>query len=167
MSRFAVRNGKKSSWPVTGLWSRGPLKNLKDSKLILNESKIFPWSSRISLVPLRTFKGPLFQKPVTDQELFFALSYSKPALGYCFYFRILLLHSKILMWDLFIIFPIIRIAGPKAIRSTLYFFFLFEIPYARHYNPLLTRDFLEESSCLAHKLSVVLTALRNYTSRGL
>ena len=27
---------KKSSWPVTGLLSRGPLKDLKDSKLILN-----------------------------------------------------------------------------------------------------------------------------------
>ena len=26
----------------TGLWSRGPLKDLKDSKLILNESKLFP-----------------------------------------------------------------------------------------------------------------------------
>ena len=28
---------KNSSWPVTGLWSRGPLKDLKDSKLILND----------------------------------------------------------------------------------------------------------------------------------
>ena len=27
---------------VTGLWCRGPLKDLKDSKLILNESKLFP-----------------------------------------------------------------------------------------------------------------------------
>ena len=32
---------------------------------------IFPWSSRISLVPFRTFRGPLFPKPVTGQELFF------------------------------------------------------------------------------------------------
>ena len=31
----------------------------KDSKLILNESKLFPWSSRISLVPFRTFRGDL------------------------------------------------------------------------------------------------------------
>ena len=29
---------KNSSWPVTGLWSRGPLKDPKDSNLILNES---------------------------------------------------------------------------------------------------------------------------------
>ena len=49
--------------------------------LILNESKLFPWSSRISLVPFRTFRGPLFPKPVTGQELFLAVSYSKPALG--------------------------------------------------------------------------------------
>ena len=60
--------------------SRGPLKDLKDSKLILNESKLFPWSSRISLVPFRTFRRPLFPKPVTGQELFFVVSYSKPAL---------------------------------------------------------------------------------------
>ena len=55
---------------VQTLMSRGPLKDLKDSKLILNESKLFPWSSRISLVPFRTFRGPLFPKPVTGQELF-------------------------------------------------------------------------------------------------
>ena len=72
---------KNSSWPVTGLGSREPLKDLKDSKLILNESKLFPWSSMISLVPFRIFRGPLFPKPVTGQELFFAISYSKPALG--------------------------------------------------------------------------------------
>ena len=59
----------------------GPLKDLKDSRLILNESKLFPWSSRISLVPFRTFRGPLFPKPVTGQELFLAVSYSKPTLG--------------------------------------------------------------------------------------
>ena len=53
---------------------------MKDSKLILNESKLLPWSSRISFVPYRTYRGPLFPKPVTGQELFFAVSYSKPAL---------------------------------------------------------------------------------------
>ena len=68
---------KNSSWPVTGLGSRGPLKDLKQ---ILNESKLFLGSSRISLVPFRTLRGPLFPKPVTGQELFFAVSYSKPAL---------------------------------------------------------------------------------------
>ena len=62
---------KNSSWPVNGLWSRGPLKDLKDSILNLNESKLFPWSTRISLLPFRTFRGPLFPKPVTGQELFF------------------------------------------------------------------------------------------------
>jgi hypothetical protein len=33
------------------------------------------------LVPFRTFRGPLFTKPVTDHELFFAIYYSKPALA--------------------------------------------------------------------------------------
>jgi hypothetical protein len=42
--------------------------------------KLFPWSSRISLVPIRSFRGPLFPKPVTGQELFFAVSYRKAAL---------------------------------------------------------------------------------------
>ena len=74
---------KNSSWPVTGLWSRGPLKDLKDSKLILNESKLFPLSSRVSLVPFRTFRGPLFPKLVTGQELLCAVSNSRPSLiGY-------------------------------------------------------------------------------------
>ena len=36
----------------------------------------------ISLVPFRSFRGPLFPKPVTGQELFFAVSYSKLALVY-------------------------------------------------------------------------------------
>jgi hypothetical protein len=30
-----------------------------------------PWSSRINFVPFRIFRGPLFHKPVTGQELFF------------------------------------------------------------------------------------------------
>ena len=54
------------------MWIRGPL---KDSKLILNESKLFPWSSSVNLVQFRTFRGP-----VTGQELFLAVSYSKLAL---------------------------------------------------------------------------------------
>ena len=33
------------------------------------------------MVPFKTFRGPLFPNPVTGQELFFAVSYSKPALG--------------------------------------------------------------------------------------
>ena len=35
---------------------------------------------RISLVPFRTFRGPLLPKPVTGQALIFAVSDSKPAL---------------------------------------------------------------------------------------
>ena len=37
-------------------------------------------SYTISLESFRSFRGPLFRKPVTGQELFFAVSYSKPAL---------------------------------------------------------------------------------------
>ena len=29
---------------------------------------------------IQTFRGPLFSKPVTGVELFFAISYNKPAL---------------------------------------------------------------------------------------
>ena len=57
-SRFAVRNREKSSWPVTGLRNRGPLKDLNDSKLIVYESPI----------------------PQTSNWPFFAVSHSKPAL---------------------------------------------------------------------------------------
>ena len=74
------KTAKNSSLPVTSFKSRGPLKDLKDSKLILNESKLFPRSSRITLVSFITFRGPLFPKQVTGQELFLAVSYSKPAL---------------------------------------------------------------------------------------
>ena len=34
----------------------------------------------INLIPFRNFRGPLFHKPVTGQELYFAVSYSKLAL---------------------------------------------------------------------------------------
>ena len=60
------------------VWGVG---DLKDSKLILNETKLFPMIIyRISLVPFRTFRKSLFPKAVTGQELFFAISYSKLAL---------------------------------------------------------------------------------------
>ena len=39
----------------------------------------FGWF-RISLESFRSFRGPLLLKPVTGQELFFVVSYSKPAL---------------------------------------------------------------------------------------
>ena len=38
-------------------------------------------SNTISLEPFRSFRGPLFHKPVTGQKLFFAVSYSKLALA--------------------------------------------------------------------------------------
>ena len=41
-------------------------------------------SFRVSLESFRSFRGPLLLKPVTGQELFFAISYSKPALPYNF-----------------------------------------------------------------------------------
>jgi hypothetical protein len=71
---------KKSSWPVNGLRDMGPLKDLNDSKLIVYELNWFSSSSRINFTPFRIFRGPLFHKRVTGQELFFTLSFSKPAL---------------------------------------------------------------------------------------
>ena len=67
-SRFAVRNSKKSSWPVSSLRNRESLKDLNDSKLIVYESKWFPWSSRTNLIPFRNFRGPLFHKAVTSSS---------------------------------------------------------------------------------------------------
>ena len=64
-------------WRVGDLWRTWLIQNCIQKSL-----KLFPWSSRISLVPFRTFRGPLFPKPVTGQELFLAVSYSKPALEY-------------------------------------------------------------------------------------
>ena len=65
----------------------GPLKVLKvlnGTKLILDDHWNDLDSSRISLESFRSFRGPLLHKLVTGQELFFAVSYSKPALrAYC------------------------------------------------------------------------------------
>ena len=41
-------------------------------------------SYTISLESFRSFRCPLFRKPVTGQELFFTVSYSKPALVFSF-----------------------------------------------------------------------------------
>ena len=74
---------KNSSWPVTGLGNKGPLKVLNGTKLMLDDHGNNLDSFRISLESFRSFRsfrGPLFHKPVTGQELFFAISYSKPAL---------------------------------------------------------------------------------------
>ena len=47
----------------------------------LDMTKLFrSWSKSIFTI-FRIFRGPLFHKPVTGQELFFAVSYSKPALA--------------------------------------------------------------------------------------
>ena len=43
-SRFAVRNSKKSSWPVTDLWTRRPLNILNGIKLILDDQGNFTWT---------------------------------------------------------------------------------------------------------------------------
>ena len=85
---------KKRQKIVPGLKSRGPLKDLKDAKLILNESKLFPWSSRISLVPFRTFR-------VTGQELFLAVSYSKPALAGIWYATIIVFSNLKVNFNIF------------------------------------------------------------------
>ena len=49
-----------------GLRNRGPLKDLNDSKLIVYESKWFPWPSRINSIPFRIFRGSLFPKTVRN-----------------------------------------------------------------------------------------------------
>ena len=71
---------QKISWPVTALWIRGPLKILNGIKLILNDvGNLFYWYT-FSLELFRSFRGPLFCKPINGQELLFAVSYRKPAL---------------------------------------------------------------------------------------
>ncbi len=58
----------------------GPQKVLNDAKLIQDDQENHIDPFQISLVPLRSFRGPVFRKPPTGQEHFFAVSYSKPAL---------------------------------------------------------------------------------------
>ena len=55
-----------------------PLKVLNCTKLVLDD--LGNNSFNISLESFRSFRGPLLHKPVTGQELFFDVSYSKPAL---------------------------------------------------------------------------------------
>ena len=69
---------KNSSWPVTGLGNKGPLKVLNGAKLILDDHGNNLDSFKISLESFMSFRSPLRYKP--GQELFFAISYSKPAL---------------------------------------------------------------------------------------
>ena len=70
-----------SLWPVTGLENKAPLKVLNGTKLILDDHGNNSDSFRISLESFRSFRGPILNKPVTGQELFFAIFYSKPALA--------------------------------------------------------------------------------------
>ena len=58
LESVCYKKQKKISWPVTDLQNRGPVKDLNDSKLIVHESKWFPWSSRINFIPFRIFRGP-------------------------------------------------------------------------------------------------------------
>ena len=59
---------------------KGPLKILNAIRFILDDQGNHLDSYTISLESFRSFKGPLFRKPITGQELFFAVSHSKPAL---------------------------------------------------------------------------------------
>ena len=56
------------------------MKVLNGTKLMLDDHGDNLDSFRISLESFRSFRGPLLHKPVTGQELFFAVSYSKLAL---------------------------------------------------------------------------------------
>ena len=62
---------KNSSWPITGLGNKGPLKVVNGTKLILDDHGNNLDSFRISL---ESFRSPLLLKPVTGQVLFFAVS---------------------------------------------------------------------------------------------
>ena len=77
---------KNSSRPVTGLGNKGPLKVLNSTKLIQDDHGNNLDSFRIRLESFKSFRGPLLHKPLTGQELFFAISYSKPALAPVVYF---------------------------------------------------------------------------------
>ena len=66
------------SWPVTGLGNKGPLKVLDGAKLILDDHGNN--LNSFSLDSFRSFRGPLLYKPVTGQELSFAVSYSTSSL---------------------------------------------------------------------------------------
>ena len=74
---------KNNPWPVTGLGNKGPLKVLNGTKLILDNHRKNLESFIINLESFSSIRGPLHLKPVTGQELFFAVSYSKPALKQC------------------------------------------------------------------------------------
>ena len=53
---------------------------LNGKKLILDNQRIHLDSYTISFESFRSFRGPLFRKPVAVQDFFFAVSYSRLAL---------------------------------------------------------------------------------------
>ena len=61
---------KKSPCQDTCLGNRGPKEALNDIKLILNNLGSHSYSFRTNLVSFRTFRRPLFPKPVSWQVLF-------------------------------------------------------------------------------------------------
>ena len=75
---------KKSSLPVTGLWNRGPLKILNGIKMILNDHL----DSYIYICNQFGITQVLQRSPIPKTSnwsgTFFAVSYSKPALGNCY-----------------------------------------------------------------------------------
>ena len=71
---------RHSSWPVTGLGNKDPLKVLNGTELILDDHGNNLDLFRISMESFRSFRGCLLHKPVTGQKLFFAVSYSKPVI---------------------------------------------------------------------------------------
>jgi hypothetical protein len=64
------------------LGNKGLLKVLNGTKLILDDHGNMLDSFRIILESFRSFRGSLLPKPVTCQEISFAISYNKPALVY-------------------------------------------------------------------------------------
>ena len=82
-SRFAVRNGKKSSWPVTCLGTRGPLKIMNCIKLILDDHVKHSDSFRIYFESFRSLRGTLLPKPVHNWSgTCFSTWYNKLALEF-------------------------------------------------------------------------------------
>ena len=57
------------------------MKVLNGTKLILDDHGNNLDSFRVRLESFRSFRVPLIHKPVTGTELFFVVSYSKPAVG--------------------------------------------------------------------------------------
>ena len=62
--------------------NKGPMKVLNGTIQILDDHGNNLDLFRISLESFRSFTGPKIPKPVTGQQLFFAISYSKPALAW-------------------------------------------------------------------------------------